>query len=351
MDSCFHGGAFWESVPLDELGRRCGIVNADVLDAWFPPAPSVIESLQDEWLLRTSPPTHAGSMERALGEAFGVPPEAVLAGPGSSALTFLAFSRWLSSASRVLLVEPTYGEYAHLCETVIGCRADRFTVGWREPFDFARWAARAADYDWVVLVNPNNPTGAAIPTAELVAALPEGPLVWIDEAYLAYTEEPSSASHVLNRPGLAVVRSFSKSHALSGLRAAALFAPPSVLDGLRPWCPPWWVSLPAQVATIHALREEDYYRARYAETHALRGALARELGLETVEGAANWILSRLPTDGPMAAEVVASCAERGVYLRDAGRTAPSLGDRTLRIAVKPEIGRIAEAIAACLARP
>jgi hypothetical protein len=39
---CFHGGAFFEAIGdrFDRLERRHDIINADVLDAWFPPAAS-----------------------------------------------------------------------------------------------------------------------------------------------------------------------------------------------------------------------------------------------------------------------------------------------------------------------
>ncbi len=337
MDGCFHGGAFWDSIPLDRLAVRQGVVNADVLDAWFPPAPAVVQALRNEWLLRTSPPTHAEGLEREIAARFSVSPASVLAGPGSSALMFLAFARWLTPESRVLLVEPTYGEYAYLCEKVIGCSVDRIQ---EVPGHLGQWGSMAESYDLAVLVNPNNPTGTLIPTAELAKALPRRCRVWIDEAYLAYTGQPSVAPIAAELSNIAVVRSFSKSHALSGVRTAALFANPALIGELRSSCPPWWVSLPAQVATVVALKEEDYYCGRYAETCRLRQAMAQEVGLPVLGAAANWLLVGLPLDGPKAADVVRRCAERGVYVRDAGKTAPSLGERAIRIAVKEEWGRV-----------
>ena len=46
--ACFHGGAFFAAIgeSFDTLERRHDIINADVLDAWFPPAPGVIDTLQ-----------------------------------------------------------------------------------------------------------------------------------------------------------------------------------------------------------------------------------------------------------------------------------------------------------------
>ena len=94
---CFHGGAFFAAIgdEFDALDRRHAIVNADVLDAWFPPAPNVTATLSAHlpWLLQTSPPTGCEGLVRAIARARGVAPASVLSGAGSSALIFLAFGR------------------------------------------------------------------------------------------------------------------------------------------------------------------------------------------------------------------------------------------------------------------
>src|SRR5207344_1800686 len=101
--------------------------NADVLDAWFPPAPGVTDTLQAHlpWLLRTSPPTDCAGLVGAVATARGVAPENILPGAGSSDLIFRAFRHWLTAGSRVLILDPTYGEYSHVLEKVIGCTVDR----------------------------------------------------------------------------------------------------------------------------------------------------------------------------------------------------------------------------------
>ena len=102
---CFHGGAFFKAIGDDfkSLDRATSIINADVLDAWFPPAPAVIDSIREylPWLLRTSPPTDAEGLVRTIAAVRGVPDECVLVGSGSSDLIYLALREWLSPASRV----------------------------------------------------------------------------------------------------------------------------------------------------------------------------------------------------------------------------------------------------------
>jgi hypothetical protein len=129
---CFHGGAAIDAVGnrFEALDRRMCVVNADVLDAWFPPAPSVVAALTEHlpWLLSTSPPADSAGLVAVISEVRGVQPACLLAGAGSSALIFLAASQWLGRGSRVLLLDPTYGEYSHVLERVVQCRVNRLVL-------------------------------------------------------------------------------------------------------------------------------------------------------------------------------------------------------------------------------
>jgi histidinol-phosphate/aromatic aminotransferase/cobyric acid decarboxylase-like protein len=347
--ACFHGGAFFETIgaEFDHLERRHRIINADVLDAWFPPSPRVMNALNDAlpWLLRTSPPTGCEGMVRAIARARDVSPENILPGAGSSDLIFLALRHWLTPSSRVLILDPTYGEYAHVLEHVVRCRVDRLELARENHFqldleEFERIATRG--YDLIVLVNPNSPTGQHVPKMALLEALEKIPVstrVWVDETYIEYAGPNESVeSFAATSANVVVCKSMSKVYALSGARAAYLCAPAALVEDLRAINPPWAVSLLAQVAAVAALQDADYYAARYAETHRLRSEFAERLsastGWEILPSVANFLLCHLPEDGPDAAAVVKQCRARGLFLRDAGAMGRSLGPRTLRIAVK-----------------
>ncbi len=130
--ACYHGGASFESVgeEFDHLERSRDVINADVLDAWFPPSPRVVAALDEylPWLLRTSPPTNCGGMIRTIARTRNLPPECIVPGAGSSALIFLCFREWLGQDSRVLLIDPSYGEYSHITERVLRCHVDRLPL-------------------------------------------------------------------------------------------------------------------------------------------------------------------------------------------------------------------------------
>src|SRR5204863_5230528 len=89
-----HGGASFDALGTDfqRLDRRGDIVNADVLDAWYDPSPRAVAAIAEHlpWLLRTSPPTHADGLRRAIAQARGLALENVMVGAGSSALAYMA---------------------------------------------------------------------------------------------------------------------------------------------------------------------------------------------------------------------------------------------------------------------
>jgi histidinol-phosphate/aromatic aminotransferase/cobyric acid decarboxylase-like protein len=351
FDNCFHGGAFFQAIgeKFDHIERSRAIINADVLDAWFPPAPEVLEALTEHlpWLLRTSPPTHCSGLIETLAEVRGLAPENVLPGAGSSDLIFRALRHWLTPASRVLLLDPTYGEYAHVLEKVIGCQVARFALRREEGYavNLRRLhAVLQGGWDLVVLVNPNSPTGRHLRREELEEMLRDIPAqtrVWLDETYIEYAGAAQSLeSFAARSENVVVCKSMSKVYALSGARVAYLCGPRALLDPLRAITPPWVVGLPSQLAAVRALQNPEYYAARYAETHYLRGALAEDLadlGWEVVPGVANFLLCHLPANGPRATELVRECRTRGLYLRDPAAMGARLGTHAVRLAVKDEL--------------
>ncbi|WP_344771222.1 aminotransferase class I/II-fold pyridoxal phosphate-dependent enzyme [Aeromicrobium panaciterrae] len=366
-DGCEHGGASFGAIGtgFSTLQRRDEVVAADVLDAWFSPPPRVLAALTDNpsWAARTSPPTDADGMVAAIASGRGLPADALAVGAGSSDLIFRAFGQWLTAESRVLLMDPGYGEYVHVTERVIGCHVDRFRLrredDWR--IDPAALAAvvRSGDYDLVVVVNPNNPTGRHVPAAELRVVIEGSPMRtrwWIDEAYLGYVDpEQSLAPLAAAHSRVVVCTSLSKMFGLSGMRAAFLVAEPSVAADLRRWTPPWPVSLPAQMAAVAALGEPDYYHDCWQRTHELRAKLSAELSgldaeLDVDEGVANFLNIVLPMRGPSAAAFVAECRRHDVYLRDLSPLSSQYEGRTVRVAVKDarENSRIVNACRAVL---
>ncbi|PYI86976.1 MAG: aminotransferase [Verrucomicrobia bacterium] len=317
--ACFHGGAFFDAIA----------------------------KLQKDlpWLLRTSPPTGCEGLIQTIARVRGVPVECVLPAGGSSDAIFLALRQWLKPTSRMLILDPTYREYAHVLEHVVRCRVDRLALSRTDGYqldlkEFERFTSRG--YDLIVLVNPNSPTGRHVPQLELEKVLhrvPSDTRVWVDETYVEYAGPNESLEQFAATSGNVVVcKSMSKVYALSGVRVAYLCGPPDVIEKLRAITPPWAVGLPGQVAAVAALQDPDYYSARWAQTHRLREQLTEQLaafeGWEIIPSVASFLLCHLPANGPDAAMLVKRCHAHGLFLRDAGAMGRNIGAHAIRIAVK-----------------
>lgn len=347
-DACYHGGAFFDAIgdEFESLSRRHEVINADVLDAWFDPAPAVVAAISKHlpWALKTSPPTGCEGMRRVLARARGLHEANLLPGAGSSDLIFLALRHWLRADSRVLILDPMYGEYAHVLEKVIGCRVDRLRLSSARNYavdcEELAWALRRA-YDLVVLVNPNSPTGQHVRCEQLHSVISDAPpstRFWIDETYIDYVSPSQSLEQFASTSqNVVICKSMSKAYALSGIRCAYLCGPAALMDDLRMISPPWAVSLPGQIAACAALASTSYYQARWEETHFLRDDLSaalRQLGWDVVPGSANFLLCHLPPEHPEASALVSACRRRNLFLRDVSNMGKCFDTRMLRVAVK-----------------
>ena len=346
---CYHGGQFFEAIgnEFDNLNRRKTIINADVLDAWFDPSPKILEELETHlsWICKTSPPTDCSGMANSIANTRGVKPENILPGAGSSDLIFMAFREWLTSESHVLILDPMYGEYRHVLENIIGCTVDRITLFKDENYVLnpeTLISMAKNNYDLVVIVNPNSPTGQHVSRIELETALKQIPLttrIWLDETYVEYAGKNQSLEKFATKSKNTIVcKSMSKMYALSGLRSAYLCASPYQLEKLRSISPPWAVSLPAQIAAVIALKDNEHYEKCYEKTHVFRDEFSSELKsigtIKVVQTMANFILCHLPENGPNAETIVTKCREKGLFIRDVSNMGSDFGKHTIRIAIK-----------------
>ncbi|MGI4861862.1 MAG: threonine-phosphate decarboxylase [Janthinobacterium lividum] len=187
-------------------------------------------------------------------------------------------------------------------------------------------ATLPADIDYLVVVNPNNPTTDLIPAATLLrwraVLAARGGLLIVDEAFIDATPAASVAS-ACGAPGLLVLRSVGKFFGLAGTRAGFALGPRALLDRLRLELGAWSVNGPARHAVRQALQDatwQTHTRLRIdADSARLRHLLMRH-GLDARATALfAW------TPHPDAAAVHARLAESGVWTRLFSAPAASAG--------------------------
>ncbi|GAA4209056.1 Rv2231c family pyridoxal phosphate-dependent protein CobC [Actinocatenispora rupis] len=192
------------------------------------------------------------------------------------------------------------------------------------------------DADLVMVGNPTNPTSVLHPAESLAALCRPGRTVVVDEAFAdTVPGEPASLSARRDLPGLVVVRSFTKTWGLAGLRVGYLLGDAALVARCAAAQPLWPVSAPALAA---------------AEVLGTPRAVAAEYGIAVeLAGDREYLVERLAAVGVPVAGTPASCfvlvrlpgADRvRLALRDAGYavrrgdTFPGLGPDWLRIAVR-----------------
>ena len=348
-DSCFHGGAFFEGIGVEfnNLDEKDNIISADVLDAWFPPAPKIQEVIQSylPWIIKTSPPTNSEGYIKTISEHRTLNRESILPGAGSSDLIFRIFNQWLRPSSKVLILDPTYGEYSHILNKIIKCKVERLELKREEGYNINIDKLREKlnqKFDLFVWVNPNSPTGLHINKNEVERLLLNNKgceRIWIDETYVEYAGREQTLERFAEKSNnVFVCKSMSKVYALSGLRAAYLCANPNNIWPLKRITPPWVISLPAQIAATYALKQEDYYIKKYQETHELRDKLElqlKQIGIdEIIPGIANFIMFHVDNNKFSASRIVNECKLKKLYLRDLSGMGTSFEDDAIRMAVK-----------------
>lgn len=176
----------------------------------------------------------------------------------------------LRKPSRVAVSAPSYAEHAHHW-------ADHGHTLTLTPYD--ELEAAVALNDVVVVVNPNNPTGATVPAAQLLQwadqlAARSGWLV-VDEAFGDTAQHNSVATHTA-RPGLIVLRSVGKFFGLAGIRLGFVAAHEDLLRDLADLLGPWTISGPAQQIALAALTDHAW-QAHTCEQLAANGERLRAL--------------------------------------------------------------------------
>ena len=191
-----------------------------------------------------------------------------------------------------------------------------------------------AGADLVMVGNPTNPTSVLHPAAVVASLARPGRILVVDEAFADTTPgEPESLAARRDLPGLVVVRSFTKTWGLAGLRVGYLLAEPATVRRLAAVAPLWPVSTPAlaaaQACATAADRERSFAVSLAADRDHLVAGL-RTLPGVTVAGppASSFVLIRVGRPG-----VREALRARGYAVRR-GDTFPGLDAAWLRLAVR-----------------
>lgn len=177
----------------------------------------------------------------------------------------------------------------------------------------------------VFITTPDNPSGYCPPVEEterFLKALPPTCLLVVDEAYMDFCENQKAYS-LLPRfeefSNLVILRTFSKSYGLAGLRLGYGVMPIALADAMRSVHMPFSINILAEAAGIAALSDTDFYQATLkavAEGRAVLSQGLADMGCKVFASHANFIMFQLPENaGKSALQVFEELLAKGLIIR------------------------------------
>jgi histidinol-phosphate aminotransferase len=323
---------FIDDLPTYRAGRAAGApagapaqrpVKLSSNESPFEPPAQVVAAVVDSvGRVNRYPDLAQQALLQALAERHRVDPERVVVGCGSMELLYGVVRLVAEPRDEVVFPWPSFGAYpraallaearplqAPLHDHVVDLKALR--------------RALTARTRVVFVCNPNNPTGTALPGAQVRRFLDdvdEDVLVVLDDAYHEFVNDPAVCDAVelaRGRENVVVLRTFSKACGLAGLRVGFGIAPPRLAEGLRRLLLTFSVSSLSQAAALASLQPEverlrvDRIRRIVAERSRVTDRL-RALGVAVPPSQGNFVFLPL---GDASAPLLAACEERGISVR------------------------------------
>ncbi|MDR2869840.1 MAG: aminotransferase class I/II-fold pyridoxal phosphate-dependent enzyme [Deferribacteraceae bacterium] len=155
------------------------------------------------------------------------------------------------------------------------------------------------DNELVFICNPNNPTGRLTELDIIKQSAKTSDLLVVDECFMDFVPDSTGYSmvpYLKDYPKAIVLRAFTKTYAMAGLRLGyCLCSNSELVQRIERTLQPWSVSTPATVAGIAALKETEYLRKTHELIPQNRMMLInglRALGLTVYDSDTNYILFR-----------------------------------------------------------
>ena len=262
----------------------------------YPPSPKVLRAIRTATgaSLRRYPEPASDTLRQAAARVYGVDVDQIIAGNGSDELLSMLMRCFVAPGDRVAYATPTYSLYDTLVEIQGGTKAAvRYDDDFGIPAGLARQRAAVT-----FLCNPNAPSGTLVSRAAIarLARAVRGILV-VDEAYIdfASSAEASCIPLIRRHDNVIVLRTFSKSFSLAGLRIGLAFASKTLVAGMMKVKDSYNLNRLSAVAATAALNDLRWMERNVRRIQISRDALCRSLtrlGFQVYPSHTNFVLAR-----------------------------------------------------------
>jgi histidinol-phosphate aminotransferase len=288
----------------------------------FGPSPKAVAAMADcaaEAWMYGDPETH--DLRKALAAHEGTHPENIVIGEGIDGLLGYLVRMLVSPGDAVVTSDGAYPTFAY---HVLGYGGALHKVPYREDHeDPDGLIAKAAETGakLIYLANPDNPMGSwhsASRIEDMVARVPEGSLLVLDEAYGQFLPDADVPRIEASDPRVIRFRTFSKAYGMAGARVGYGIAAPELIQAFNKLRNHFGLNRIGQAGALAALADQAYLASVRAEVETARARIAQiaaENGLAALPSAANFVAIDCGRDGGFAKAVLDGLAARGVFVR------------------------------------
>lgn len=282
----------------------------------YPPSTKVLEAKQELERLRFYPDPVCKELVAAIADYHGLNHDQVFVGVGSDDVLAMAFLTFFNSDKPIFFPDITYSFY--------DVWADLYRIPYKTRALNDEFQLVAEDYyeenGGVIFPNPNAPTGIAadISVVRDVLEHNQDVIVIVDEAYVDFGGE-SALSLLDEYENLLVVRTYSKSRSMAGMRIGYAMGNPALIKAINDVkysFNSYTMSYPAIVMGTASIQDDVYFRESVAKVIATREWFERELtrlGFSYPKSSANFVFASHHT---VPAKVIFEAArEAKIFLR------------------------------------
>ena len=299
-----------------EQPKDTDVIKLNTNENPYGPSPRVKDIMQDADALRLYPDPTASILVDAIAEYHGVDPSQVFVGVGSDDVLAMSFLTFFNSDKPVLFPDITYSFY--------DVWAELFRIPFERPALDDSFRLVKEDYfsinGGIVFPNPNAPTGIYedIADVEDIISHNRDSIVIVDEAYIDFGGE-SALGLIDKYDNLVVVRTFSKSRSMAGLRIGYAVSNPvliKALNDVKYSYNSYTMNRPSLIMGTESVKDDEYFRATIAKVVATRERFVeaiKPLGFTCLESSANFVFAT--HDTIPARDIFEAAKKAHIYVR------------------------------------
>src|SRR5258708_18718854 len=231
----------------------------DAISAIIPQGGRYLDNLTDELI-------HTFAQQE------GLTPDYARAFAGSTPALRAAVIAFTSAQKSYVTADPGY-EAGMFAAEAASARVIKVPLTTTHAHDVKAMLAAAPDAGLFYICSPNNPTGTLTSHSDieyLVENKPKGSIVMVDEAYIHFCDAPSTLDLVKAGKDVIVLRTFSKTYGMAGLRCGLAVARPDLLDKIMERAGWNFMPVTALVAASASLKDPNLVPERKRINSAIR---------------------------------------------------------------------------------